>query len=84
MTAINRAFGWSLAGVLSLGLLSSIGMAQNPVGAFDAQTDVGQRRGSRHYGKTTNIVELRPHEHAERDRSEHRGDGEYPVDEPRL
>ena len=31
-----------LVGALSIGVLSSVVAAQNPVGAFDAQTDVGQ------------------------------------------
>jgi hypothetical protein len=42
VTAINPAFGRALVGVLSFGLLTNIAAAQNPVGVFDAQTDVGQ------------------------------------------
>jgi TolB protein len=41
VTVFNRAFGRALAGVLSLGLLSTVVAAQEPVGIFDAQTDVG-------------------------------------------
>jgi WD40 repeat protein len=40
-----------LVGALSIGVLSSVVAAQNPVGAFDAQTDVGhvKRAGSASY-----------------------------------
>jgi hypothetical protein len=42
VTVINPAFGRALVGVLSFGLLTNIAAAQNPVGVFDSQTDVGQ------------------------------------------